>query len=57
MSEAYRAACPGEDCLMCNGEACAKCGAGTHTDPFRPLCEHDVIERHEEPDDKGPRRG
>ena len=41
--------CPGPDCLMCNGEACALCGAGcSNTDPERPVCEHDVIERHTE---------
>lgn len=37
-----------EDCLICAGEACRKCGAGcwnlTVTD-----CEHDVAERHEAP--------
>ena len=43
------AQCPGPDCLMCNGEACALCGAGcSNTDPARPVCEHDVIERHTE---------
>ncbi len=41
--------CPGPDCPMCNGEACALCGAGcSNTDPARPVCEHDVIERHTE---------
>jgi hypothetical protein len=41
-------ACPGPDCLMCNGSACNKCGAGCWgpSDPEHP-CEHDVIERHE----------
>jgi hypothetical protein len=44
-----RNVCPGPDCLMCNGEACALCGAGcSNTDPARPVCEHDVIERHTE---------
>ena len=34
---------------MCSGEACALCGAGcSNTDPERPKCEHDVIERHQE---------
>jgi len=42
--------CPGPDCMMCNGEACALCGAGCHNnDPDRPPCEHDVIQRHTEP--------
>ena len=42
-------ACPGPDCLMCNGNACALCGAGcSNTNPERPVCEHDVIERHTE---------
>jgi hypothetical protein len=49
----YLAECPGPDCLMCNGEACNKCGAGCwehRIPPARPPCEHDVDERHEEPD-------
>lgn len=37
-------ACPGPDCPMCSGEACAKC----HPGPGRPRCEHDGQERHEE---------
>lgn len=41
--------CPGPDCLACNGSICRKCGAGTHTDPSRPWCEHDTTERHEHP--------
>ena len=43
--------CPGNDCVMCNGEACNKCGAGlaTHYPPL-PRCEHDVVQRHEEPE-------
>jgi hypothetical protein len=48
--------CPGPDCLMCNGEACDKCGAGCwNNDPDRPKCEHDVIERHEYPGPAGTR--
>lgn len=41
--------CPSEHCKMCNGEACNKCGAGCW-DNAAPLCEHDVIERHEDAD-------
>lgn len=42
--------CPGQDCPMCSGEACAFCGAGTRTrSPDEPPCEHDVVERHQEP--------
>lgn len=34
-----------ENCSMCNGEACALCGAGcwSHTGTN---CTHDVLERH-----------
>jgi len=43
--------CPGEHCMMCNGEACALCGAGCwNNDPNREPCDHDVLERHTEPD-------
>ena len=38
--------CPSGWCPMCNGEACNKCGAGCWNNNA-PLCEHDVIERHE----------
>lgn len=39
------------DCMMCSGEACNFCGAGCwNNDPDRPRCEHDVLERHEEPE-------
>lgn len=39
--------CPGADCMMCSGETCALCGAGTRTrHPDDPRCEHDVAERH-----------
>ena len=39
--------CPGPDCPMCNGECCDLCGAGCwNNDPDRPICEHDVIDRH-----------
>ena len=34
---------------MCNGEACNKCGAGCWNNDA-PQCDHDVIERHEDPD-------
>lgn len=42
--------CPGPVCLMCSGEACNKCGAGCWNNNPKQPCEHDVIERHEEPD-------
>jgi len=51
-SEAHAIAreCPGEDCPMCNGEACNLCGAGCWGGmgfgTTKPRCEHDVIERH-----------
>jgi len=41
--------CPGPDCPMCNGEACALCGAGTRDRSGEPDCEHDVEQRHTEP--------
>lgn len=41
--------CPSEDCQMCSGEACWKCGAGCW-DQSVTDCEHDVIERHEDPE-------
>ena len=41
------AECPSEDCWLCNGTACGKCGAGLWTDPHRPFCDHDVLDRHE----------
>jgi hypothetical protein len=41
--------CPGEDCLMCNGQACNKCGAGCWNNALTKKCEHDVMERHEAP--------
>lgn len=39
---------------MCTGEACNKCGAGCW-DSYRvyrglPPCEHDSMERHEDPE-------
>ena len=49
--------CPGPDCPMCSGEACNKCGAGcSNTDPDRPPCEHDSLQRHE-PYAPAPTRG
>lgn len=39
--------CWDEDCMMCSGEACNLCGAGCWSN--RRDCEHDVMERHEEP--------
>ena len=35
------------DCPMCNGEACNLCGARLSN---TTTCEHDVIERHQEPE-------
>ncbi len=40
--------CPGEDCPMCTGECCNLCGAGCWSQVR--CCEHDVLERHGEPD-------
>lgn len=44
--------CPeGDDCGACTGEACLLCGAGCwNNDPNRPRCEHDVLERHQQPE-------
>ncbi len=44
--------CPGPDCVMCNGEACNKCGAGLRRSDLMAVrpCEHDVVQRHEEPE-------
>ncbi len=39
--------CPGEHCLMCNGQACNLCGAGCWNNAPEKPCEHDVVERHE----------
>ncbi len=48
--ERAQPACPSSQCLMCTGEACNKCGAGSwNNDPSRAKCEHDVLERHEKP--------
>ena len=46
--------CPGPDCVMCSGEACALCGAGLRTRLDEPPCEHDVIERHHDPSELRP---
>lgn len=35
--------CPSEECPMCTGETCSRCGAGYLPSPH---CEHDVIDRH-----------
>lgn len=43
---ALEPACPSAECGYCNGGACAKCGAGCWNN-IAPLCEHDVVERHE----------
>ena len=40
--------CPGPDCLMCNGAACNKCGAGCWGRPEKP-CDHATDERHHDP--------
>ncbi len=37
--------CPSENCLMCSGEACAWCGAGSWGNP-PSHCDHDVDRRH-----------
>lgn len=42
--------CPSENCEMCSGEACWKCGAGCW-DLSVTDCKHDVCERHEDPED------
>jgi hypothetical protein len=39
-------ACPGPDCLLCNGEACNLCGAGCWNNALDLHCEHAVDERH-----------
>lgn len=46
-----RTKCPSAACPMCNGEACALCGAGCASTgrQLEPTCEHDVIARHTEP--------
>lgn len=46
--ECVQETCPGEDCPMCANEACRKCGAGCWS--RRTDCEHDVVERHEDPE-------
>lgn len=43
--------CPGQDCAMCSGEACWLCGAGCWS--HEKNCEHDVLQRHEQPDSIG----
>lgn len=40
-------------CLMCSGEACNLCGVGGRIMMEATECEHDVIERHHEPDVAG----
>lgn len=39
--------CPGPKCLMCNGAACNKCGAGYWDNSRSVHCKHDGLERHE----------
>jgi hypothetical protein len=46
--------CPGEHCKMCNGEACNLCGAGCWSPPGSVHCEHDVDERHRDPEAETP---
>lgn len=46
LPECAQPKCPGPDCMMCNGEACNKCGAGCWNNRERN-CTHDVAERHE----------
>lgn len=40
--------CP-EGCVLCFNEACNLCGAGCWNSG-RTACDHDVVERHEDPD-------
>jgi hypothetical protein len=40
--------CP-KGCMMCTNEACDYCGAGCWNNGAT-ACDHDVIERHQEPD-------
>ena len=42
--------CPSDECLMCTGEACWKCGAGCWN-TSAAHCDHDVGERHEDIDE------
>lgn len=37
--------CPGERCPYCSGADCAPCAGRPR--PWDPLCDHDVMERHE----------
>lgn len=40
--------CPSDQCPMCTGEACRRCGAGCWSNVRD--CDHGVLERHEEPE-------
>lgn len=40
------AECPSDECLMCNGQACNKCGAGCWNNNPARKCEHDAMDRH-----------
>lgn len=42
--------CPGPDCRKCNNSVCNLCGAGCWNNSSNLKCEHDSLERHEEPD-------
>ena len=45
------ATCTGyPDCMMCSGAACNLCGAGCWSNVKD--CQHDVVERHEEPTER-----
>jgi hypothetical protein len=44
-------ACP-EDCRLCSNEACNYCGAGCWQSPGTTACDHDVVHRHGEPDNR-----
>jgi hypothetical protein len=42
------ATCPGPDCPMCNGTACAACDSSGRSRYYSPdeRCTHDPVERH-----------
>lgn len=51
------ARCPGPDCWMCNGQACNLCGAGCWMGCAAVYCDHDVMDRHEDPSQEAARAG
>lgn len=46
--QAGKLECPGDECPMCIGESCNKCGAGCWARIGTTNCQHDVVERHQE---------